>query len=181
MTGYVYFIKPVGLPGPIKIGFSAVPLSRLDALAAWSPMKLEIIVTIPGTYALELNIQDCLARSRSHKEWFFPTDEVLSVVEAVRLGTPIEQALDLSKRHRTRRRSDESKRKSGISMLMHHRLPTGNYSHWVHGLLNKMTGEGLSEEEQARLDEFEAHLRSLPIVVEGSGRRPRARTAGPAR
>jgi hypothetical protein len=36
---YVYFIKPVGLPGPIKIGFSVNTRERLLSLGAWSPQE----------------------------------------------------------------------------------------------------------------------------------------------
>jgi hypothetical protein len=95
---YVYFIKPVGLPGPIKIGFSVNTRERLLSLGAWSPLKLEIIAEIPGTCQLEKNIQDCLLNSHSHHEWFFPTDEVISVVEAIKAGIPIEEAVDLTNR-----------------------------------------------------------------------------------
>lgn len=95
----VYFIKPVGLYGPIKIGCATVPQDRLLSLSAWSPWPLEILVTIPGSYRLEQDIHECMARSYSHREWFHATAEVLALVEKLRAGVPIEQAIDLTCRH----------------------------------------------------------------------------------
>ena len=43
---YVYFIKPVGMEGPIKIGCSIMPTERLEGLAVWSPFPLEIVAAI---------------------------------------------------------------------------------------------------------------------------------------
>lgn len=96
---FVYFIKPVGIAGPIKIGCSEYVDVRLACLAAWSPLPLEIVVTIPGSFDLERNIHECLARSYSHKEWFHATDEVTGLVGKLLAGVPIEEALDLSARH----------------------------------------------------------------------------------
>jgi hypothetical protein len=95
---YVYFVRPVGLPGPVKIGCSRVPEERLKYLSTWSPFPLEIAVTIPGDQTLEANIHDCLARSYSHLEWFHPTKEVMKLVDDLIAGTPLEEAIDLSVR-----------------------------------------------------------------------------------
>lgn len=37
---HVYFIKPIGMDGPIKIGCSDKPARRLITLAAWSPFGM---------------------------------------------------------------------------------------------------------------------------------------------
>lgn len=99
MTLSIYFIKPIGLSGPIKIGCSAAPKNRLQSLSVWSPFPLEILISIDGTRKLETNIHACLARSHSHREWFHSTDEVVSLIEKLRAGFPIEKAIDLSLQH----------------------------------------------------------------------------------
>lgn len=99
MSEFVYFIKPCGLYGPIKIGCSQAPTVRLESYMRWSPLPLELIVAIPGTPGLEANIHSCLSRSHSHLEWFHPTDEVCGLIAKLVAGIPIEKAIDLSDRH----------------------------------------------------------------------------------
>ena len=95
---HVYFIKPIGLPGPIKIGCSWNPVDRMKMLMAWSPYPLEIIIAIPGSYKLEKNLHDCFADLYSHREWFNPGPTLLEAIEQLKAGKPVEQAVDLSKR-----------------------------------------------------------------------------------
>ena len=95
--GYVYFIRPVGMPGPVKIGFADFPLRRLHGLAAWSPFPLEVIATVDGSFALEQTIHSIMHASHSHKEWFHPTAEILAMVEALEAGQTIEEAVDFSR------------------------------------------------------------------------------------
>lgn len=80
---YVYFIRPIGMIGPIKIGCSQVPETRLDALSVWSPFPLEIIGTVKGTLQDERYVHECLAPHHSHREWFNATSEVLVVIERI--------------------------------------------------------------------------------------------------
>lgn len=94
----IYFIKPKGMAGPIKIGCSDRPPKRLEALAHWSPFELEIIVTIPGTIKLEGNIHECFADVHSHHEWFHPSTELLVAIEKLKAGIPVGEAIDLSAR-----------------------------------------------------------------------------------
>lgn len=95
---YVYFIKPVGMPGPIKIGCSFMPEKRLADIAAWSPWPLEIVVTIPGDADLEKNIHECFALHHSHKEWFHAHPDILLLTERLKAGVEITEAMDLSDR-----------------------------------------------------------------------------------
>lgn len=97
---HIYIIKPVGSDGPYKIGWSRAPINRLESLMVWSPFPLEIVATVPGGYALEQNIHSCLARSASHYEWFHATEEVKAFVNRVAAGVPIEQAIDLTQKHK---------------------------------------------------------------------------------
>ena len=68
MNTFVYFLKPVRKKGPIKIGCSFRPVSRLTAMMSWSPYKLEIVAQIEGDFVLERKIHNCFADSHSHGE-----------------------------------------------------------------------------------------------------------------
>lgn len=94
----VYFAKPIGFPGPIKIGCTCWPEQRVKDLSVWSPFPIELLAVIPGTFLLERNLHDCFADVHSHREWFQPSDKLLSGIEALIAGKPIEQAFDLSAR-----------------------------------------------------------------------------------
>lgn len=98
LGSYVYFIKPVELPGPIKIGCSALPEQRLYSLATWSPFPLEIIVTIPGRQCLEKNIHECFADLHLHREWFKAAARLTNAIDRLKAGDPVERAIDLNNR-----------------------------------------------------------------------------------
>lgn len=66
----IYFIKPVGMDGPIKIGCSSWPESRRDTLATWSPFTLEIIAEIEGGYTLEHQFHAMFEHQHERSEWF---------------------------------------------------------------------------------------------------------------
>lgn len=83
----VYFIKPIGMDGPIKIGVSVAPERRREALEVWSPFKLEIVAEIDGDMMLELRFHALFAASQSHHEWFNVTPELLAVIAAINDGT----------------------------------------------------------------------------------------------
>lgn len=83
----VYFARPVGAEGPVKIGFSVCPEGRLEALTAWSPFPLEIAATIEGDQRLEMAFHTKFAEDHSHREWFKPSPELSQTIEAVRAGT----------------------------------------------------------------------------------------------
>lgn len=95
---HVYFIKPVGMAGPIKIGCSWHTRERLKTLSTWSPFPLEIIVIIPGSYKLEKNIHACFADLHSHREWFHAGDRLLKAIDLLKQGIPVERAIDLNNR-----------------------------------------------------------------------------------
>lgn len=92
----IYFIRPVGMVGPIKIGCSNSVDDRLEGLAVWSPFKLEVIYTEKGNYALEQKIHQCFADYHSHREWFHPGERLLKAIGRLLSGETIEQAIDLS-------------------------------------------------------------------------------------
>lgn len=85
---YVYFIQPVN-GGNIKIGFSKFPFRRLEQLMDWSPERLVLLAFAPGGYDEEMRIHLMFKEHWSHKEWFRPAPEVLSMVGWVKMTCKI--------------------------------------------------------------------------------------------
>src|SRR3546814_12248774 len=49
----VYFIRPIGQAGPVKIGCSVGPNKRRHELEKWTPVPLEIVAEIDGGFDIE--------------------------------------------------------------------------------------------------------------------------------
>lgn len=96
MTKRVYFIKPVGMIGPIKIGCSRMLEDRLTQLMAVSPFPLEIIHSEPGEHVLERQLHRCFADYHSHLEWFHPGPRLLAALGKIKSGLSIPEAVDLN-------------------------------------------------------------------------------------
>jgi hypothetical protein len=92
----IYFIRPVGMVGPIKIGCSTSVGERLENLAVWSPFKLEVIYTEKGGYSLEQQIHNVFADYHSHREWFHPGERLLAAIAKLLAGETIATAIDLA-------------------------------------------------------------------------------------
>jgi hypothetical protein len=107
---WVYFIKPVGLEGPIKIGISIKPLIRLEEFSACSPLPLEMIGFVPGTELDERFMHDCFADHHSHREWYRSSpklrDAIASALQATRVDvlrgvlSPLKNMRSASQRRR---------------------------------------------------------------------------------
>lgn len=91
MESWVYFLRPVGMPGPIKVGVSVDPEMRLRGYNAIAPWELEIAATIPGDRSVEDRFHTLFAAHHSHHEWFNSAPEITAVIEALAAG-----AFDLS-------------------------------------------------------------------------------------
>lgn len=90
----IYFVKPVGLDGPVKIGCSHLPADRLMTLAAWSPFPLELIGTAPGGYQQEDFLHRCFANSHSHREWFHSTPDLHAAIKKIVASGSVEAIKD---------------------------------------------------------------------------------------
>lgn len=86
MKGSVYFLRPIGAAGPIKIGCSADPEGRLRTYMSWSPMPLEIVARIDGDQKLERRFHARFAAHHLHGEWFCNSEDLAAVIEAVSGG-----------------------------------------------------------------------------------------------
>lgn len=83
----VYFVRPIGQEGPVKIGFSEIPHDRLVALRSWSPVPLEMIAELPGGQELERRFHALFKADALHGEWFAYSDGLGRVIAEVQAGT----------------------------------------------------------------------------------------------
>lgn len=81
---FIYFLKPVGMDGPIKIGCSAVPKTRLTQLMSWVPFELEILTTAPGGYTEEKRLHHRFGADRIRAEWFRTSRRLLALIGEIR-------------------------------------------------------------------------------------------------
>lgn len=89
---HVYFMRPVGMGGPIKIGCSENPENRRQLLSRLH-LPLELVAVTQGDYFLERQFHTLFGASHIGKEWFFPTADILAVIEAINAGTFDKSAL----------------------------------------------------------------------------------------
>lgn len=76
----VYFVRITDF---IKIGLSRNLKTRLSALANSSPIRPELVATVPGTRELEQSLHRELAAYRVNLEWFNDCAEVRSAMHRV--------------------------------------------------------------------------------------------------
>ena len=117
-TTFVYFIKPIGLDGPIKIGCSYIPDNRLINLTIWSPFRLELIGSVLGTPKDERFLHRCFAHWHSHGEWFHPVPGLMDAVRNI-----LEKGIPYAREHlketgdpRAREFSADTRAKMSASM-----------------------------------------------------------------
>lgn len=96
MSGFVYFMRPVAMLGPIKIGHSHGPAARLEDVNRYSPYPLELAATVAGDQDLERRIQNRFHEAHFHCEWFHPFRPLLDAIEALQDGKPLEEAIDFT-------------------------------------------------------------------------------------
>lgn len=131
MSSFIYFVKPIGADGPIKIGCSRAPEGRLAQFLAWSPSPLEIIATTAGDFSLEQNLHECFADAHLHHEWFRATPGLLRLIDALRAGSLLSDAVDLTKRVR-------SIRKKGVHYWPPDRRRYMSYVHRLRHAFNRL-------------------------------------------
>lgn len=166
MSGVVYFIRPVGQRGPIKIGCSQAPQNRLAQMMGWSPLDLEVVVTTPGDFDLERRIHGLFAADYRRNEWFSASDRLYALIDGLLAGRELNSLVDLSGEvvpFRPLRRKSESIRRHmsygarlGYAYRRIHYILPGD----VDGIMRRWSGCGgrferqePTAEELARLDE----------------------------
>lgn len=83
---HVYFIKPIGMDGPIKIGCSNHPMARLAALSTWSPFPLEVVAEVEGTFILERQFHALFRADHRTGEWFTASPALIATIAAIKAG-----------------------------------------------------------------------------------------------
>lgn len=82
----VYFARPIGELGPVKIGCATMVEARLKQMLTWSPLPLEIVAQMPGGYTLERRFHIRFQDDRLHSEWFRWSPELQAAIDAVAAG-----------------------------------------------------------------------------------------------
>lgn len=82
----VYFIKPVAVDGPVKIGCSICPEKRLISLTR-KRRPLEIAATIAGDYFVERQFHTLFREDHIGGEWFFHSAEMAVVISSINDGS----------------------------------------------------------------------------------------------
>lgn len=92
----IYFIRPVGQDGPIKVGYSNHIERRLAEIGKWSPVPLEIVATLEvpdsgSLYAaparLERRFHLRYSEYRLHHEWFAVHPLILADIDNINAGS----------------------------------------------------------------------------------------------
>jgi hypothetical protein len=103
----VYFIRPIGMRGPVKIGCSNSPERRRGALQTWCPFPLEIVAEVRGSLDIERRFHSLFRELHQGHEWFEWAPELQGVMDAVAAGTfdlsslPAPQSLQRGKTKRS--------------------------------------------------------------------------------
>lgn len=82
----VYFIKPIGMDGPVKIGCSQSPSLRRSALETWCPFPLEIVAEIVGDAFIESRFHRKFLASHLRSEWFAASPELSATIQQINDG-----------------------------------------------------------------------------------------------
>lgn len=83
---WVYFIRPVGQQGPVKIGVTASLEGRLRHYMSWSPMALEVVAAMPGGFDLESRLHGKFIDDHLHHEWFAGSVEMDRTIDEINRG-----------------------------------------------------------------------------------------------
>lgn len=130
----VYFIKPIGMDTPIKIGCSANPDSRKAQLETWSPFALEIIAQIPGDEIVERRFHALFRHSHERREWFTATPDLLATIAEINRGTFDVSTLPPSMRlvsmvnGKPRVRSEIAKQQTNLTRTANRAMQKSGYS-----------------------------------------------------
>lgn len=82
---WLYFIRPVGQDGPIKIGVTLNPEQRLTYHRKHSPLPLEYAgrVLLDGAAATERELHRRFSAYRLHHDWFAASPELEAQIAAL--------------------------------------------------------------------------------------------------
>lgn len=119
-AAYVYFIRPVGMRGPVKIGCSTLPERRLKDLMIWSPFELEVAARLAGNIRVEQQFHAKFQHLHTHGEWFRPDQELCETIRVIRAGAFDLSSLPKAKRLYAAKWSDEQRKHASLSHRIRH-------------------------------------------------------------
>src|SRR3546814_17810183 len=90
----VYFIRPIGQTGPVKIGCSVGPNKRRHELETWSHVPLEIFAEIDGGFDIARRFHAKFQDPHARREWFTGSQGLPATITAINTG-----AFELSTLH----------------------------------------------------------------------------------
>jgi hypothetical protein len=93
----IYFIRPIGRCGPVKIGVTTKLEWRLVDLNAMSPVKLEVWIAFEGSHKLERQFHAYFADTHCHSEWFNWSPKMEATAQSIINGTFNTDALPAGK------------------------------------------------------------------------------------
>lgn len=79
----IYFLRPKGEQGPIKIGLSRKPASRLRTYEIWSPAILELAASCHAHMNSEQFLHRHFLGDYLHGEWFEWSEELQQLIDHV--------------------------------------------------------------------------------------------------
>lgn len=82
----VYFIRPAGERGPVKIGCSVNPEKRLAQIQVEHDSRLEIVATAPGSLNDERRVQSLFWHDHIRREWFNWSTYLQLLIDAAARG-----------------------------------------------------------------------------------------------
>jgi hypothetical protein len=83
----IYFVRPIGAYGPVKIGIANDVQQRLNILTAQSPLLLEIAAAMEGGKEIECRLHERFISQQSHYEWFHWSPDLQEVIDAINDGS----------------------------------------------------------------------------------------------
>lgn len=106
----IYFVRPVGAPGPIKIGSSTTPKNRLNFLLNWSPVDLELVCAAPGIRGVERAIKLRFGDHYIRNEWYEPCAGIVAILEEVQQTGRLPSDLAAEAHQIAKQKADEYRR-----------------------------------------------------------------------
>lgn len=94
MSFTVYFLKPVDLAGPIKIGISWDFDNRLRVIQCDSPVELEVLAKVDAQLKDENVLHRMFGDLNVRGSWYRPDERLLLLISKLREGAPLSSVID---------------------------------------------------------------------------------------
>lgn len=174
----VYFIKPIGMDGPVKIGSSKYPSQRKYALETWSPFPLHVVAEIEGGRELEGRFHALFFDLHERMEWFRASPEIDRVIDQINAGTfdvsTLPEKINLSRfENGVRRKRPEyfGKQMSLVLRVRHMERRTGTRCPvYTYGIVREDNQEAIAQVEQYLADPLR-HGKPIDVMWAKKARR----------